>query len=46
MLAERQTQRSGTMLGKTGEPPPSPFGGVPVSEIAIFAGIIGVDRRA
>lgn len=30
------------MLGKYGEPPPSPFGGFPVSEIAIFAGIVGV----
>ena len=30
------------MLGSYGERPPSPFGDLPVSEIAIFAGIIGV----
>ena len=42
VLSERQTQRSRSMLGKYGDPPPSPFGGVPVSEIAIFAGIVGV----
>jgi hypothetical protein len=39
--AERQRQRANSRLGKYGEPPPSPFGGVPVSEIAIFAGLIG-----
>jgi hypothetical protein len=42
VLTERQAQRSRSMLGKFGDPPPSPFGGVPVSEIAIFAGIVGV----
>jgi hypothetical protein len=42
VLAERQQQRSRSMLGKLGDPPPSPFGGFPVSEVAIFAGIIGV----
>jgi hypothetical protein len=32
-----------TLTGRTyGERPPNPFGGVPVSEIAIFAGAIGV----
>jgi len=32
-----------TFTGRTyGDPPPNPFGGVPVSEIAIFAGGIGV----
>ncbi len=29
------------MLGSYGERPPSPFGGLPVAEIAIFAGLIG-----
>lgn len=28
------------MLGTVGERPPSPFGGLPVSEIAIFVGLI------
>jgi hypothetical protein len=42
VLTERQTQRGRNMLGKYGDPPPSPFGGFPVSEIAIFAGIVGV----
>jgi hypothetical protein len=30
-----------TPFGPYGERPPSPFGGVPVSEIAIFAGAVG-----
>jgi hypothetical protein len=30
------------MLGVHGERPPSPFGGLPVSEFAIFVGAIGV----
>ena len=42
VAAERRQQRANSMLGKYGEPPPSPFGGFPVSEIAIFAGIVGV----
>jgi hypothetical protein len=42
VLAERQQQRSNSMLGKYGDPPPSLFGGFPVSEIAIFAGLVGV----
>jgi hypothetical protein len=29
------------MLGTEGERPPSPFGGLPISEIAIFAGGVG-----
>jgi hypothetical protein len=41
IVAERQQQRANSRLGKYGDPPPSPFGGVPVSEIAIFAGLIG-----
>src|SRR5438270_13435046 len=42
VAAERQQQRSRSMLGSYGERPRSPFGDVPVSEIAIFAGIVGV----
>ena len=42
VLAERQQQRANSMLGTYGERPPSPFGGFPVSEVAIFAGIVGV----
>jgi hypothetical protein len=42
VLTERQQQRSRSMLGKYGDPPPNPFGGFPVSEVAIFAGIVGV----
>jgi len=30
------------MLGTVGERPPGPFAGLPVSEIAIFAGLVGV----
>jgi hypothetical protein len=41
IAAERQQQRADSRLGKYGDPPPSAFGGVPVSEIAIFAGLIG-----
>jgi hypothetical protein len=42
VLAERRQQQSKSMLGKYGDPPPNPFGGFPVSEVAIFAGIVGV----
>jgi Flp pilus assembly protein TadB len=41
VVAERQQQRGQNMLGSYGERPESPFGGFPVSEIAIFAGLIG-----
>jgi hypothetical protein len=41
VVAERQHQRGQSMLGSLGERPESPFGGFPVSEIAIFAGLIG-----
>lgn len=45
----RSTPRRASPLGAYGERPPSPFGGVPVSEIAILAGavalIIGVIRH-
>lgn len=36
-----QRKRANRQLGTEGERPPSPFGGLPVSEIAIFAGVIG-----
>ncbi len=37
--AERPRRSS---LGTCGERPPGPFGGLPVSEIAIFAGAVGL----
>jgi hypothetical protein len=45
-LAARSARTQGpvstTLTGKTyGDPPPNPFGGVPVSEIAILAGAVG-----
>ncbi len=39
--AKRQDRRANRQLGTEGERPPSPFG-LPVSEIAIFAGMVGV----
>jgi hypothetical protein len=39
--AERQRQRRKRQLGREGERPESPFGGLPVSEVAILAGMIG-----
>lgn len=42
MLAERRDQWSKSTLGKYGDPPQNPFGGFPVSEVAIFAGLVGV----
>ena len=42
LVAEREHRRVGSSLGTYGERPPSPFGGVPVSELAIFAGAIAV----
>jgi hypothetical protein len=41
ILAEREERRRQSMLGAYGERPPSLFGGVPVSEIAIFVGALG-----
>ncbi|MBV9309560.1 MAG: hypothetical protein JOZ73_01940 [Solirubrobacterales bacterium] len=40
--AERQAYSSQRPAGTVGERPPSPFGGVPVSEIAIFVGAVGL----
>lgn len=39
---QRQVAAASRTLGTVGERPPSPFGGLPVSEIAIFAGLIGL----
>jgi hypothetical protein len=36
---ERRAQRQ---LGTEGERPPSPFGGLPISEILIFAGLVAI----
>lgn len=42
-IRDRQkTARAVRTPGAYGERPPSPFGGLPVSEIAIFAGLVGV----
>jgi hypothetical protein len=38
----RQQRQADRQLGTVGERPPSPFGGVPVSEIAIFAGLVAL----
>lgn len=40
--AKRQSVAASRTLGTVGERPESPFGGLPVSEFAIFAGMIGV----
>jgi hypothetical protein len=37
----RRATAQGT-TGSVGERPPSPFGGLPISEVAIFAGIVGL----
>ena len=39
--AERERQRAQRRLGREGERPAGPFGGLPVSEVAILLGIIG-----
>ncbi|HUE28011.1 MAG TPA: hypothetical protein VMP89_14645 [Solirubrobacteraceae bacterium] len=41
VLAERDGRRQNSMLGTYGERPANMFGGVPVSEIAIFFGGLG-----
>jgi hypothetical protein len=38
----RQQRQAARQLGTVGERPPSPFGAVPVSEIAIFAGFVAI----
>jgi hypothetical protein len=40
--ARREVRRGNRQLGREGERPEGPFGGVPVAEIAIFAGLVGV----
>ncbi|MBV9310791.1 MAG: hypothetical protein JOZ73_08160, partial [Solirubrobacterales bacterium] len=40
--AERQARASQQLAGTVGERPPGPFGAVPVSEIAIFVGAVGL----
>jgi hypothetical protein len=42
VVAEREQRRRDSTLGVYGDRPPSPFGGLPISELAIFAGAIGV----
>src|SRR5579875_2099658 len=42
LQAEREQKAARRQLGTHGERPPGPFGGVPVSEIAIFAGLIAI----
>jgi hypothetical protein len=39
--AARERQRGRRQLGREGERPAGPFGGLPVSEVAILLGIIG-----
>jgi hypothetical protein len=40
--AERDHRRAHRQLGREGERPPSPFGGLPISELAILAGFVAV----
>jgi hypothetical protein len=40
--ADRAHQRAHRRLGREGERPPGPFGGLPISELAILAGFVGV----
>ena len=39
--ATREVRRGQRQLGREGQRPEGPFGGVPVSEIAILAGLVG-----
>jgi hypothetical protein len=40
--AVQEVRRGERRLGREGEPPPSPFGGLPVSELGILIGAIGL----
>ncbi|MFL5823318.1 MAG: hypothetical protein ACJ764_07755 [Solirubrobacteraceae bacterium] len=40
--ARADDRRTPSSLKAQGDRPPSPFGGLPISELAIFAGIVGV----
>jgi hypothetical protein len=42
VVTDREQRRSKTTLGTRGERPQSPFGGLPVSEVAIFAGLVSL----
>lgn len=42
VIATRDRRRGERVLGTVGERPASPFGGLPVSEIAIFAGVVAL----
>lgn len=42
VIGEREQRRRDSTLGVYGDRPPSPFGGLPISELAIFAGAVGV----
>jgi len=42
LTADRERRRGERTLGTAGERPPGPFGGLPVSEIAIFAGFVAL----
>ncbi|MGH2858891.1 MAG: hypothetical protein ACRDMJ_15560 [Solirubrobacteraceae bacterium] len=39
-MAEQKQKRASRQLGREGERPPGPFGGLPVSELAILAGLV------
>jgi len=41
-VAEREARRGHRQLGTEGDRPPSPFGGLPVAEIAILAGLVAI----
>ena len=41
-IAGRDRQRRERQLGTEGERPPSPFGGLPIAEIAILAGLVAL----
>jgi hypothetical protein len=41
-VSDRQQRAAQRQLGTVGDRPPSPFGGLPVSEIAIFAGAVAL----
>ncbi|MHB1568238.1 MAG: hypothetical protein ACYCXW_02930 [Solirubrobacteraceae bacterium] len=40
LALERERRRAARHLGREGERPPGPFGGLPVSEFAILAGLV------
>jgi hypothetical protein len=42
VVADRQRRADQRKLGTRGERPQSPFGGLPISEVAIFAGLVSL----